>query len=85
MLVLIRGFYCIKIDANSYLLSIPTNARINFIGYHPPTGHPKAFALKCVPSPRAFAQQKVPGGGPINDDVPGAGHLHQLAFRHENC
>ena len=28
----------------------------------PPPGHPGAFAPKCVPSPRAFAQQKMPGG-----------------------
>ena len=33
-------------------------AGINLTGYHPPG----AFALKCVPSPRAFAQQKMPGG-----------------------
>ena len=37
------------------------NAGINLTGYHPP-GHPGAFAPKCVPSPRAFAQQKMPGG-----------------------
>ena len=50
-----------------------------------PPGHPEAFALKCVPSPRAFAQQKMTRGGAYNDDVPGAGHLRQLAFKHENC
>ena len=61
--------------------AVPSNAGINLTGYHPP-GHPGAFAPKCVPSPRAFAQQKMPGS--INDDVPGAGHLHQLAFKHEN-
>ena len=37
------------------------NAGINLTGYHPPPGHPGAFAPKCVPSPRAFAQQKMPG------------------------
>ena len=37
------------------------NAGINLTGYHPP-GHPGAFAPKCVPSPGAFAQQKMPGG-----------------------
>ena len=26
-----------------------------------PPGHPGGFAPKCVPSPRAFAQQKMPG------------------------
>ena len=36
-------------------------AGINLTGYHPP-GHPGAFAPKCVPSPRAFALQKMPGG-----------------------
>ena len=36
-------------------------AGINLTGYHPP-GHPGAFAPKCVPSPRAFAQKKMPGG-----------------------
>ena len=43
------------------LFSRATNAGINLTGYHPP-GHPRAFAPKCVPSPRAFAQQKMPGG-----------------------
>ena len=38
------------------------NAGINLTGYHPPE-HPGAFAPKCVPSPRTFAQQKMPGGG----------------------
>ena len=56
------------------------NAGINLTGYHPP-GHPRAFAPTNVPSPRAFAQQKMPGAGPINDNVPGAGHLHQ----HKEC
>ena len=37
------------------------NAGINLTGYHPPW-HPGAFAPKCVPSPGAFAQQKMPGG-----------------------
>ena len=36
-------------------------AGINLTGYHPP-GHPGAFAPKCVHSPGAFAQQKMPGG-----------------------
>ena len=34
-----------------------------------------------MPSPRAFTQQRMPGAGPINDDVPGAGLLHELAFK----
>ena len=64
----------------SFTAKVP-NAGINLTSYHPPSG---AFVLKCVPSPRAFAQQKMPGAGPINDDVPGAEHLYQLAFKHEN-
>ena len=58
-------------------------AGINLTGYHPPPGHPGTFAPKCVPSPGAFAQQKMPGGR--KGDVPGAGHLYQLAFKHEHC
>ena len=34
---------------------------INLTGYHPPR-HPGAFAPKGMLSPRAFAQQKMPGG-----------------------
>ena len=35
---------------------------MNLTGYHPP-GHPRTFQPpKCVPSPRAFAQKKMPGG-----------------------
>ena len=29
--------------------------------------------------------RKCWGGGPINDNVLGTGHLHQLAFKHKNC
>ena len=39
-----------------------THAGINLTGYHPLPGHPGAFASKYVPSPRAFAQQKMPRG-----------------------
>ena len=60
------------------------NAGINLTGYHP-LGHPGPFAPKCVPSPRALQNRKCSGAGPINDDVPCTGHLHQLAFKHENC
>ena len=38
-----------------------TYAGVGLAGYHPP-GHPGAFALKCVPSPGAFAKQKMLGG-----------------------
>ena len=41
--------------------SLEPNAGINLTGYHPP-GHWGVFAPKCVPSNRAFAQQKMPGG-----------------------
>ena len=63
------------------------NAGINLTGYHPPPPprHPGAFAPKYVPRPGAFVQQKMPGAGPIKDDVPGAGHMYQLAFKHEHC
>ena len=53
-------------------------------GYHfdwlplsppPPPGHPETFASTCVRSPRAFAQQKMPGAGPINEDIPRVGFL----------
>ena len=50
---------CSHLSSNLYL-DARHNAGINLTGYHPP-GHPGAFAPKCVPSPRAFAQQKMPG------------------------
>ena len=34
---------------------------------------------------KRFLHRKCPGAGPANDDVPGAGHFHELAFKHENC
>ena len=43
----------------------------------PPPRHPGAVAPKCVPAPGLLHNRKCPGAGPINDDVPGAGHLHQ--------
>ena len=42
---------------------------------------PRGFAQKCVPSPRAFAQQKMPVVGPINDDVPRAGQFVSTRFQ----
>ena len=41
---------------------IDTLCRYQFDRLPSPPGHPGAFALKCVPSPGAFAQQKMPGG-----------------------
>ena len=46
---------------NLHTNPIRYNAGINLTGYHPSPGHPGAFAPKCVSSPRAFAQQKMPG------------------------
>ena len=43
------------------------NAGINSTSYHPPSG-----TSGHMPSPRAFAQQKMLRGGPITYDVPGA-------------
>ena len=60
------------------------NAGINLMGYHLPRA-PRGFYTEMCAGPRAFVQQKMPGAGPINEDVPGVGHLHQLAFKHESC
>ena len=63
-----------------------TNAGINLTGYHPPPpGTPGLLHQNVCPAPGLLHNRKCPGAGPINDDVPGAGHLHQLAFKHENC
>ena len=47
-------------DVNPFIKAVD-NAGINLTDYHPP-GHPGAFAPKCVPSPRAFAQHEMLGG-----------------------
>ena len=65
------------------------NAGINLTGYHPPPpGTPGLLHRNVCPAPGLLHNTKYPGVGPINDDVPGAGHLHQLAFKrafkHEN-
>ena len=60
------------------------NAGINLTGYHPP-GTPGLLHQKVCPAPGLLHNRKCPGGGSINDDVPEAGYLHQLAFKHENC
>ena len=62
-----------------------TNAGINLTSYHPPPGTPGLLHRNVCPAPGLLHNRKCPGGGPKNDDVPGAGHLHQLAFKHENC
>ena len=71
---------CIS-DSGTIIVSY---AGINLTSYHPP-GHPGGFAPKCVPAPGLLHNGKCPGAGPINDDVSGAGHLHQLVFKQENC
>ena len=60
------------------------NAGMNLTGYHPP-GTPKLLHQKVCPAPGLLHNRKCPRGGSINDDVPEAGYLHQLAFKHENC
>ena len=60
------------------------NAGINLTSYHPP-GTPELLHQNVCPAPGLLHNRKCPEAGPINDDVPGAGHLHQLTFKHENC
>ena len=49
--------------------------------WSPSPGAARGFCTKNVPSPRAFAQQKMSGAGPISDNIHGAGYLHQ----HKEC
>ena len=51
----------------------------------PPLGTPGLLHRNVCPAPGLLHNRKCPGAGAIKDDVPGAGHLHQLAFKHENC
>ena len=51
----------------------------------PPLGTPGLLHQNVCPAPGLLHNRKCPGAGPIKDDVPGAGHLHQLAFKDENC
>ena len=60
---------------------IDSNAGINLTGYHLTTG---LLHRNVCPAPGLLHNRKCQGAGPINDDVPGAGHLYQLAFKHEN-
>ena len=54
-----------------------------------PPGTPGLLHRNVYPAPGLLHNRKCPGAGPIDHDVPGvgpgAGHLHQLAFKHENC
>ena len=55
-------------------------AGINLTGYHPPPPGGLLHRNVC-PAQGLLHNRKCPGAGPINDDVPGAGHLHQ----HKEC
>ena len=50
-----------------------------------PLGTPGLLHQNVCPAPGLLHYRKCPGAGSIKDDVPGAEHLHQLAFKHENC
>ena len=50
-----------------------------------PPGTPGLLHRNVCPAPGLLHNRKCPGAGPMKDDVPGAGHLYQLAFKHENC
>ena len=50
----------------------------------PPPGTPGLLHRNVCPAPGILHNRKCPGAGPMKDDVPGAGHLYQLAFKHEN-
>ena len=42
-----------------------------------PPGTPGLLHQNVCPAPGLLHNRKCPGAGPINNDVPGAGHLHQ--------
>ena len=42
-----------------------------------PPGTQGLLHQNVCPAPGLLHNRKCPGAGPINDDVPGAGHLHQ--------
>ena len=71
-----------KVDQHEQIGMLTGYAGINLTGYHPP-GIPGLLHRNVCPAPGLFHNRKCPGLGPINDDVPGAGHLYQLAFKHE--
>ena len=62
--------------SNLSKLKEKANAGINLTGYHPP-GNPGLLHRNVCPAPGLLHNRKCPGAGQINDDVPGAGHLHQ--------
>ena len=57
------------------------NAGINLTSYHLPPGTPGLLHQNVCPATGLLHNRKCPGDGPINDDVPGARHLHQ----HKEC
>ena len=44
---------------------------------------PGLLHRNVCPAPGLLHSRKYSGAGQINDDVPGAGHLYQLVFKHE--
>ena len=58
------------------------NAGINLTGCPPPPRTSGLFHRNVCPAPGLLHNRKCPGAGPINDNVPGAGHLYQLALKH---
>ena len=60
-------------------------AGINLTGYHPPAGTMGLLHRNVRPAPGLLHNRQRPGAGPVAQVVPGAGHLHQPAFKHENC
>ena len=71
-----RGFLKISNEHTYY-------AGINLTGY-PHLGTPGLLHQNMCPVPGLLHNRKCPGARPINDDVPGAKHLYQLAFKHES-
>ena len=48
-----------------------------------PSGTPGLLHRNVCPAPGLLHNRKCSGVGPMNDDVPGGRHLHQIAFKHE--
>ena len=62
-------------ECTSFIVALLSNAGIT----------PGLLHQNVCPAPGLLLNGKCPGGGPVNDNVPGTGLLHQLAFKHENC
>ena len=74
-----------KCEENTHESVIYVYAGINLTGYHPPLGTLGLLHQNVCPALGLLHNRKCLGAGPIKDDVPGARHLYQLAFKHENC